>query len=152
MNKAQVAVLAVAVFAGGGAFMLMSRPTQAPAPTRLPAVVTPIVPTMTDQVLVAKRDLPYGTALTDLDIEWMDWPRSTIPKGVITKNEAPHALEDLKGSFVRAPIGAAEPIRRERLVKGATPSMMSTLLSSGKRAIAIDVSINSTAGGVKFSR
>ena len=109
MNKAQVAVLAVAVLAGGGAFMIMSRPTQAPAPTRLPAVVTPIVPTMTDQVLVAKRDLPYGTALTDLDIEWMDWPRSTIPKGVITKNEAPHALEDLKGSFVRAPIGAAEP-------------------------------------------
>jgi pilus assembly protein CpaB len=147
MNKAQVAVLAVAVLAGGGAFMLMSRPTQAPTQARLPSVVTPIVPTMTDQVLVAKRDLPYGTALTDLDIEWMDWPRSTIPKGVITRNEAPHALEDLKGSFVRAPIGAAEPIRRERLVKGATPSMMSTLLSSGKRAIAIDVSINSTAGG-----
>lgn len=147
MNKAQIAVLGVAILAGAGAFVIMSRPGPAPSPTRLPSVVTPIVPTMTDQVLVAKRDLPYGTALTDLDIEWLDWPKSTIPKGVITKGEAPHALEDLKGSFVRAPIAAAEPIRRERLVKGATPSMMSTLLTSGKRAIAIDVSINSTAGG-----
>ena len=31
MNKAQIAVLAVAVLAGGGAFMIMSRPRRAGA-------------------------------------------------------------------------------------------------------------------------
>ncbi len=146
MNKAQIAVLGVAVLAGGAAFMLMSRPASAPPP-KLPTVVAPIIPMMTDQVLVAKHDLPYGTALKDGDTEWIEWPKSTMPKGVITKGDSPRAMEDLKGSFVRAPITSSEPIRRERLVKGATPSMMSTLLSSGKRAIAIDVSLNSTAGG-----
>jgi pilus assembly protein CpaB len=146
MNKAQIAVLAVAVLAGGGAFMIMSRPAGAPPP-RLPSVVSPIIPMMTDQLLVAKRDLPYGTALKDGDLEWVDWPKSTTPKGVVTKAESPKALEELKGFFVRAPIANGAPSRRERLVNGPTPSMMSTLLSSGKRAIAIDVSVNSTAGG-----
>ncbi|MGA8169549.1 MAG: Flp pilus assembly protein CpaB [Methylocystis sp.] len=146
MNKGQIAVLGIAIVAGGGAFMLMNRAPSAP-PKKLPSVVSPIIPTLTAQVLVSKHDLPYGTALKEEDLDWADWPKATMPKGVITKGDTPNAMEDLKGSFVRAPIGNAEPIRRERLVKGATPSMMSTLLSSGKRAIAIDVSINSTAGG-----
>ena len=146
MNKAQIAVLGIAVLAGGGAFMIMSRPSGAPPP-KLPAVMAPIIPSSTDLVLVAKHDLPYGTALKDVDFDWVEWPKSAIPKGVVTKGELPNAQDELRGSFVRAPITGGEPIRRERLVKGATPGMMSTLLTTGKRAIAIDVSVNSTAGG-----
>lgn len=143
MNKAQIAVIGVAVAAGGGAFMLMNRPAPAPAPVIMPAPVVQL----TDQVLVARHDLTYGAALKDADFGWIDWPKLSVPKGVVTKSASPNALEELKGSFVRAPIANGEPIRRERLVKGQTPGMMSTLLSSGKRAVAIDVSINSTAGG-----
>ncbi len=144
MNKAQIAVIGVAVVTGGGAFMLMNRPGP-PPPVRI-AAPQPMVQ-LTDQVLVAKRDLTYGTSLKDTDYGWIDWPKLSVPKGVVTKGAAPNALEEMKGSYVRAPIANGEPIRRERLVKGQTPGMMSTLLSSGKRAVAIDVSINSTAGG-----
>jgi pilus assembly protein CpaB len=144
MNKAQIVVGAVALIAGGGAFIVMNK-QQAPMP-KLPAVIAPIIAT-TDQLLVAKRDLTYGTSLTANDLTWTEWPKGSLPKGAIVKSATPNATEELKDSFVRAPIANGEPIRRERLVKGATPGMMSTLLGSGKRAIAIDVSANTTAGG-----
>ncbi len=143
MKKAQIAVLGVALAAGFGAVMMMNRPGPAP---QIRAIVAPIVQS-TDQVLVAKKDLTYGMSLNDADFGWLDWPKNSLPKGAVIKSATPNAVEELKGSFVRAPIPLGEPIRRERLVKGATPSMMSTLLGSGKRAVAIDVSANTTAGG-----
>jgi len=143
MNKAQIAVLGVALAAGGGAFFIMSKPGPAP---QLPAIIAPVLQA-TDQVLVTKRDLTYGVSLADADMGWIDWPKNNLPKGVVVKSATPNAMEELRGSFVRAPIASGEPIRRERLVKGATPSMMSTLLASGTRAIAVDVSANTTAGG-----
>ena len=143
MNKAQIVVGLVALVAGGGAFILMNKP--APMPKK-PAVIAPIIAT-TDQLLVAKRDLSYGTAINVNDIAWIEWPKGALPKGGVVKSASPNAIEEIKDSFVRAPIANGEPIRRERLVKGATPGMMSTLLGSGKRAIAIDVSANTTAGG-----
>jgi pilus assembly protein CpaB len=144
MNKAQIIVGAVALLAGGGAFMMMSKkPVQAPS---LPAVVAPIL-SMTDELLTAKRDLAYGVAVTPNDMGWTEWPKGSLPKGGVVKSATPNAIDELKDSLVRAPIANGEPIRRERLVKGQTPGMMSTLLTSGKRAIAIDVSANTTAGG-----
>jgi len=70
-----------------------------------------------------------------------------VPKGVLRKSEAPNAKEEVKALYVRIPISNGEPVRRERLVKGSAAGLMSTLLSSGKRAVAIDVSLNTTAGG-----
>jgi pilus assembly protein CpaB len=100
-----------------------------------------------DQVLVAARDLSYGTSLADPDTNWIDWPRNAVPPGVIRKSEAASAKDDIKASYVRVPIANGEPMRRERLIKGATAGLMSTMLASGKRAVAIDVSVNTTAGG-----
>lgn len=142
MNKAQIAVLGVAVAAGGGAFMMMNGENPVPAVQIVAAPQTTL-----DQVLVAKRDLSYGVELSDEDIGWIDWPKDAIPAGALAKSAAPNAPQDLKSSYVRIPISAGEPVRRERLVKGVTAGLMSTMLASGKRAVAIDVSLNNTAGG-----
>lgn len=141
MNKAQIVVLAVAIAAGGGAFMMMN----AAPPDQTPVVQAP--PPATDQVLVATRDLSYGTALNEPDMAWIEWPKAAVPAGVLRKSEAPGAKEEAQGSFVRSPISNGEPVRRERLVKGPTAGMMSTMLPAGRRAVAIDVSLNTTAGG-----
>ncbi|MBY6241669.1 Flp pilus assembly protein CpaB [Methylosinus sp. Sm6] len=143
MNKAQIAVLGVAIIAGGGAFVMLNAdpPQQEP----MQAVAPP--PARTDQVLVAARDLPYGAALAEADTNWLEWPINAVPHGVLRKSESPEIKKDLQGAFVRSPIANGEPIRRERLVKGQTPGLMSTMLSSGRRAVAIDVSPNTTAGG-----
>jgi pilus assembly protein CpaB len=143
MNKAQIIVLSIALAAGGGAFLMMSG-SPGP-PVQLPVVLAPQV--TTDDVLIATRDLSYGTSLKDPDMNWQPWPKNATPKGVVLKGETPTAKEDLIDSFVRVPIANGEPVRRERLVKGATAGLMSTLLPSGKRAVAIDVSLNTTAGG-----
>jgi pilus assembly protein CpaB len=143
MNKAQIAVLAVAVVSGGVAFMMMdgSNPPPAPVPAIAPQTVN------LDQVLVATRDLPYGTEIADADTNWVDWPAASLPPGGLAKSTSPTAKEDVKSSYVRVPIAANEPIHKERLIKGVTAGLMSTMLSPGKRAIAIDVTLNNTAGG-----
>ncbi|WP_036290735.1 Flp pilus assembly protein CpaB [Methylosinus sp. PW1] len=143
MNKAQIVVLGVAVVAGGGAFLMMNG-----SPPEAPKIVQMIpTPPQTDKVLVATRDLSYGTALGEPDTNWIDWPIGAVPQGVLRKSEAPNAKEDLQGSYVRNPISNGEPVRRERLVKGPTAGLMSTLLPAGHRAVAIDISPNTTAGG-----
>jgi pilus assembly protein CpaB len=143
MNKAQIAVLGVAMVAGGGAFVMLNSETPAPQPMQM---LAPQAPT-TDQVLVAARDLSYGAALGEPDTTWIEWPINAVPKGVLRKSESPDIKQDLQGSYVRTPIANGEPIRRERLVKGQTPGLMSTVLAAGRRAVAIDVSPNTTAGG-----
>lgn len=143
MNRAQIVVLAVAVAAGAGAFVMMNGP-QPQAP--IPFVETP-ASALTDQVLVATRDLSYGTALNDADTAWIEWPKSAVPNGVLRKSETPNAREEIKAFFVRIPVANGEPVRRERLVNGPTAGLMSTMLSAGRRAVAIDVSVNTTAGG-----
>jgi pilus assembly protein CpaB len=142
MNKAQVAVLAVALAAGGGAFVMMN--SSGPQP-QIPLVAAPAL--TTDGVLVATRDLTYGTAIVETDMAWLEWPKGATPKGALLKSQNPTAKDDIKASYVRVPIANGEPIRRERLVKGPTAGLMSTLLPSGKRAVAIEVSVNTTAGG-----
>lgn len=142
MNKAQIAVLAVAVAAGGAAFMMMNGSSPPPEmPIAAPQQMN------VEQVLVATKDLPYGTEITDADTAWVDWPKSSVPLGSLSKTEAPNAKEDTNGSYVRMPVSGGEPIRKERLIKGVTAGLMSTMLAPGKRAIAIDVTLNNTAGG-----
>ncbi|QGM98513.1 Flp pilus assembly protein CpaB [Methylocystis parvus] len=142
MNKAQIAVLAVAVAAGGAAFMMMNGSSPPP-----PVQIVAPTPANVDQVLVATRDLPYGTEIADADANWVDWPKNAVPVGALSKTENPNAKEDLKSSYVRIPISSGEPIHKDRLIKGVTAGLMSTMLSPGKRAIAVDVTLNNTAGG-----
>jgi pilus assembly protein CpaB len=119
--------------------------SSSPPPEQPVVQAAPAVPT--DMVLVAGHDLPYGTELTDADSNWVEWPKAALPAGALTKSEAPNAQEDVRTSYVRTPISGGEPIRKDHLVKGVTAGLMSTMLSPGMRAIAIDVSVNNTAGG-----
>lgn len=142
MNKSQLVVLAIALAAGGGAFMMTGEPGPAP----VVQVLAP-APVNLDEVLIATRDLPYGTELGEADLNWVSWPKESLPPGVLIKSAEPNAKEQIKSSYVRIPIASGEPVRRERLVKGVTAGLMSTMVAPGKRAIAIDVTLNSTAGG-----
>ena len=106
MNKLQIGLLAALALLGGGvAYFFMHRTPQA----KPPAIVAPILPPMSDQILIAKRDLGYGTALKETDFGWVETPKASVPKGAVTKAESPNAAEDLVGAFVRAPIVKGEP-------------------------------------------
>ena len=75
-------------------------------------------------------------------MSWQVWPNTGAGKGVfIRKSENPNALNDVKGSLVRGNFLVGEPLRRDRLVKGPTAGLMSTMLSSGIRAVAINIDV-----------
>src|SRR5436309_9389220 len=124
MKIARVAVLGVALAAGGAAAYLVSG-SKAPPPAVQVVQAPPAV--QTEEVLVAAKELNFGALVGEPDIAWQTWPNTGAGKGVfIRKSENPNAIVDVKGSLVRGTFLAGEPLRRDRLVKGPTAGLMST--------------------------
>ncbi|WP_374547705.1 SAF domain-containing protein, partial [Rhodoblastus sp.] len=114
MKKARLIFLGVVLASGAGAsYLVLSRP-EPPPPT--PVAHEP-PPTATEQVLVASRELNFGSVLQPADINWQDWPKSAPVQGVIRKSETPNAVDEIKDSVVRGSFLQGEPIRREKLFK-----------------------------------
>jgi pilus assembly protein CpaB len=142
MKTAQMAVLGLAIVAAGGAGVIAMNMT---APQQV-QVDSPAAPKMEmEQVLVASSDIVMGGEITS-QVSWADWPSGAITEGFIKKSAEPTALEDIVGSVVRSPILTGEPIRRAKLV-GAGQSFMSSILPSGKRAVATQIAADTSAGG-----
>jgi pilus assembly protein CpaB len=87
MNRVQIVVLGVTVLAFGGAYILFNS-GQAPPPQTVQ--VAPKIDT--DEVLVAARDLPMGTQLSEADFTWQKWPMQALSELMIKKSEGPQAL------------------------------------------------------------
>jgi pilus assembly protein CpaB len=98
------------------------------------------------QVLVAKQDIQLGGKISKADMSWANWPENAIPLGAVTKQTKATAMEEYEGRIARAPIFAGEPIRPERLIN-TDKGFMSSILPKGKRAIAVGVEAETTAGG-----
>jgi pilus assembly protein CpaB len=144
MKTARLLVLGVALAAGLGAAFIVggSKPTQ---------LVKEIVPTpvvSTDDVLVAARELPYGTVLQDNDLQWQSWPKDSIPPSFVRKSAMPNAVSELRGTITRTLFATTEPLQQDRLVRANGSGFMSALLSTGNRALAIPIDGNggTTAG------
>ncbi len=144
MNKAQIAILGVALAAGGLAFMML----QSGEPPKVETAAAP-PPVSTDDVLIAAGNLEFGSTLDATNVRWQAWPNTVPLQGVIRKSSTPNAIEEFKGAVVRGQFLQNEPIRTDRLVKGPTSNFMSTLVSSGKRAVAINIDASgaTSAGG-----
>lgn len=119
----------------------------APEPTRV--VAPPPPPIEHDDVLLAARELQFGALVTDADVRWQQWPKTSRIDGVIRKSASPNGVEDVKGAVVRGQFLPGEPIRMDRLVKGPNAGLMSTMIGPGNRAVAIniDASGDRSAGG-----
>ncbi len=145
MRIAQLAILGVAAVAGGAAYMLMPGPPEPIKPVAAPAPP----PIEYDDVLLATRELQYGALIAEADVRWQQWPKASRIDNVIRRSVMPNGLEDVKGAIVRGQFMAGEPIRMDRLVKGPTAGLMSTMIGPGNRAVAIniDASGDRSAGG-----
>jgi pilus assembly protein CpaB len=136
-------ILAVAVVAAGLAGMLAMNLSGAKAPE---LVETVIQREPTVKVLVSSENLPVGSRLNEKTIEWLDWPRGGVAEGFITNDSRPDAVTELAGSVVRLPIFKGEPLRAEKIADSSS-RIMSSLLPSGKRAVATEISVATGAGG-----
>ncbi len=146
MKKSRIIVLFLALAAAAGAFVVANG--SRPAPPEI-AAAPPPPPAPTEDVLVASKDLPLGTLVGDGDLTWKSWPKDGAAPGMLRKSENPNIIDELKGSFVKSALLQNEPVRREKLVKGANGGFMSVILPSGKRAVAINIDSQgaTSAGG-----
>ena len=137
----RILVLVGALAAGGVAAWLSFglQPNAAPAPTI--AVAEPT----TEEVLVAAADLKQGAALTAQELRWQKWPADAVGPGYISRSAKPEAVEEFTGSVVRQAIFDGEPIREAKLSGSA--GYLAAMLQPGKRAVAVRVSAESSAGG-----
>ena len=144
MKSTRLVVLGVALAAAGGAgYLAMNMKPQQQVVQMEAAPVAPQIEL--DQVLVAGEEIPIGGVL-DSQIRRQEWPKAAITEGFITQSAKPTAIEDLKGSVARVVIMPGEPIRDAKLV-GKDQSLMSSILPSGKRAIAVEITADTSAGG-----
>jgi pilus assembly protein CpaB len=141
MNTARIAVLAVAIGAGGIAAYLASGSDKSAAP------VEPVAQLQTVDVLVAKSDIGLGQTVKPEDMQWQTWPSATASNSFIRRTDKPDATTQFAGSIARAPFIAGEPIRELKLVKADGSGFMAAILPSGMRAISTEISPETGAGG-----
>jgi pilus assembly protein CpaB len=135
-------ILFVALVAGGGAAWIAFAMRGEPA-APVAAVETQ---SATHDVLVAAIDLAQGQTLTKENVRWQSWPESAVIPAYIGRSTRPDAISSLAGSMVRGSMSAGEPVRDDRLGL-ANAGLLSSMLPAGKRAVAVRITAENTAGG-----
>jgi len=141
MKVARLAVLGIAVVAGGGAALLAGR-SDAPPPPPAPA---PAIVTV--DILVARKDINIGQALLADDMGWAAWPAESANPLFVRKSDRPGAVEQLAGAIARVPIAGGEPLRESKLIKANGSGYMAAILPAGMRAVSTEISPETGAGG-----
>lgn len=145
MKASRFLVLGVAVATAAGAgYMALSlkRPVTV---VQQSGESTPAPQLEVENVLVASTEIGIGDILAD-QMRWQKWPKEAVTEGFITETAQAAAIEDLKGSVARLIIMPGEPIRLAKLI-GKDQSFMSSILPSGKRAVAVEIKADTSAGG-----
>lgn len=138
----RILILLVALSSGGlAAWLALGPAEEAPAATASEPVQVAL-----EDVLVANVELKRGASLDETTMGWQPWPKDAVPAGFISRSARPDALQTLKGSVVRTGFVAGEPIRDDKLAPAGS-GFLSGLLPPGKRAVAVRITAESTAGG-----
>ncbi len=130
-----------ALSAGGIAAWLVIAGRPAPVAVAAPAPEIPM-----QDVLVSAGDLLPAQTLTQESLRWQPWPQNALSSIYITRTSRPDAIDSLVGSIVRNRMVGGEPIREENLTPHHA-GYLATVLPPGKRALAVRISAESTAGG-----
>src|SRR5262249_55757292 len=140
MTPARIAVLGIAVVAGGIAAYLASGSDDKTAHQ-------PVAQLQTVDVLVARNEIGLGQSVKPDDLQWQTWPAASASGTFIKRTERPEATKEITGSIARSPFIAGEPIREPKLVKADGSGFMAAILPSGMRAVSTEISPETGAGG-----
>jgi pilus assembly protein CpaB len=144
MKATRLLVLGVAVATAAGAgYMAMNLKAATPVVPQESGQPAPQLEL--DKVLVASAQVGIGDPV-DGQMRWQVWPKEAVTDGFITETAEPAAMDELTGSIARLVIMPGEPIRRAKLI-GKDQSFMSSILPAGKRAVAVEIKADTSAGG-----
>lgn len=125
MNKRFVGVLIFAfVVASGASLMLYKVLMNRPQPAKAAEV--------TEQLVVAQRDIEVGTVLKDEDVKLIDWT-GAVPNGAVRK------VQDAVGRGIVTPVFAKEPVIESRLAHRGAGGGLAAMIPPGMRAVAVRV-------------
>jgi pilus assembly protein CpaB len=138
-------ILFVALVAGGGAaWIAFTMRGEPPAPVVAQEKEAP--PAATRDILVASGDLAPGQVLSKENMRWQAWPESAVLPAYVGRAARPDAIANMTGAVVRGRMIAGEPIRDDKLGL-VTAGLLSSMLPAGKRAVAVSITAEKTAGG-----
>ncbi|MPZ34774.1 MAG: Flp pilus assembly protein CpaB [Rhodospirillales bacterium] len=140
----RIIILVVALVAGGGAAWIAFAMRAEP---QAPVTVQEAPPPATREVLVATADLAPGQVLTKESMRWQSWPESAVLSAYVSRSTRPDALASMVGAVVRSKMIAGEPIRDDKLGP-VSAGLLSSMLPAGKRAVAVRITAEKTAGGL----
>lgn len=96
---------------------------------------------LTQDVVIAGTDVPWGTRLTDGQLKVTTWPKDCVPNGTFLETK------DLIGRAVRTPMVRGEPVLDLKLAPEGFKEGMTGIIPDGKRAITIRVNEIAGVGG-----
>ena len=136
----RMAILALALASGGTAAWLssgsVSGNTDADTLAEVPM----------EQVLVAAVDIVPGTAIDPALLRWQAWPQAAVSESYIIQRTQPNASQELAGMAARSALMTGEPVHEGKFAPD-NGGLLAVMLSPGKRAVAVSISADTTAGG-----
>ncbi len=148
MSPIRLIFLLLALVAAAGTFVLMRSALSTPAVATAPVVqIETEVQVSEIDVLVAVRDFRVGEVIMPQDLAWAPWPEESVNPQYYTLDQSPDAFADISGTVIRIPIFAREPILPQKIVERGDTSVMAALVGPGKRAVSVEISAESAAGG-----
>ena len=144
MNTKRLAVLG---FAGVMAIAaaLLARGMMGGGTPKAAAKVAP--PVAMSDVLVANANLQPGHPLLADQVRWERWPSASVDSSFITRKSVVNIDAAVKGVVVRTPLLAGQPVATTAIVHGQAAGFMAAMLMPDMRAISINISVDSGAGG-----
>jgi pilus assembly protein CpaB len=143
MSPRQVIVLVVAAICAIGAIFVV-RGIVGGAPQQAAETAEPIAG---EQVLVAARDIPQGAALAPSDLAVALFPQNSVNQSFVRVSQQPSAQADYVGGVTRRAFVAGEPITTASVVQPEGRGFLAAQLEPGYRAVAIEISRETAAGG-----
>lgn len=141
MSSARILLLVVAIVTGGLAAFLATR---GGAPE--PVTVTEVQQETRARILVASQPIGVGERLNSSVVEWQDWPTGAVRPEYVTFEAEPEAEMKLNGAVARFEFFIGEPIREAKLAR-SDHGYLSAVIQPGMRAVSVDVTASSGAGG-----
>ncbi len=146
MNMKKIAVILIALFAGGAAFYLAMVGQGGGEPATVPIIQAAKEETI--NVLVAKSDISRGQSLTQDNTVWKKWPKKTVSGSTefITDNDD-NPIAKLEGVVAKNAFVAGEPLIERKVVRSGGRGLLAALIPPGMVAVSLRVNSETAAGG-----
>ena len=144
MNTKRLIVLGFALVAASAVALLVRGMVGGGTPKAEAKLPPPVV---MSEVLVAGSNMQPGQAITPEMVRWEKWPASAVDASFITRASTTNIDDAVKGTVVRMPLIAGQPITNTEIVHANAAGFMAAMLNPGMRAVSITITADTGAGG-----